>query len=107
MGFEVSKAQATPNVTLFLLPLDLDIEFSGTSPAPCLPAGHCPPYHVDNELNPVRKSQLDAFFLKKLRVAMFMMSLHRNRTLSKTPFNIQDMGHLEGDEVMGAKLKWV
>ena len=37
VGFEVSEAQARPSVALFLLPANPDVEFSATSPAPCLP----------------------------------------------------------------------
>jgi hypothetical protein len=36
--FEVSKAQARPSVSLFMLPADLDIEISSTSPVLRLPA---------------------------------------------------------------------
>ena len=37
MGFEVSDAQARPGVTLFLMPVDLDVKLSATSPALYLP----------------------------------------------------------------------
>lgn len=49
VGFEVSEAQARPSgsLSLFLLPVDLDIEFSASSPAPCLHSGH-PAHHADN-----------------------------------------------------------
>ena len=36
MVFEVSDAQARPNVSLFLLPEDPDIKLSALPPAPCL-----------------------------------------------------------------------
>jgi hypothetical protein len=38
VGFGVSNAQARPSVSVFLLPVDPDVELSATSPAPCLPA---------------------------------------------------------------------
>ena len=37
VGFEVSKVQARPISSLFLLPVDLDVEFSAPGPAPYLP----------------------------------------------------------------------
>jgi hypothetical protein len=42
VGFDVLEAQARPSGSLFLplLPVDLDVELSATSPAPCLPV-HC------------------------------------------------------------------
>ena len=36
VGFEVTKTQARLSGSLFLLPVDLDVELSVTSPAPCL-----------------------------------------------------------------------
>lgn len=51
VGFEVSKAQARPSGSLFLLPADLDIELSATSPTPHLPAYHHAPCRKDNVLN--------------------------------------------------------
>ena len=53
---------------LFLLPVDLDVEFLATSPA-CLPASRQALYHDD------------------IGVALVMMPLHNNKTLTKTgPF---------------------
>jgi hypothetical protein len=51
-GFEVSYAQAMPSMThSLLLAVDLDVELSAPSPAPCLPA-HChASCHDDNGLN--------------------------------------------------------
>jgi hypothetical protein len=37
VGFEISKAQARPCVSLFLLPVDLNVKLSATSLALCLP----------------------------------------------------------------------
>jgi hypothetical protein len=38
LGLQVSDAQTKPNVlTLFLLPVDLNVELSAPSPASCLP----------------------------------------------------------------------
>jgi hypothetical protein len=39
-GFEVTKAQASPSGSLFLLAADSDLECSATSSAACLPACH-------------------------------------------------------------------
>ena len=36
LGFEVKEAQSRPSVTLFLLPVDRDVEPPATFPAPCL-----------------------------------------------------------------------
>jgi hypothetical protein len=33
LGFEISKAQASPSMSLFLLPVDLDVKLSATYPA--------------------------------------------------------------------------
>ena len=38
VGFEVSEVQVSRGVTLFLLPGDMDIELSASSPAQFLPA---------------------------------------------------------------------
>ena len=51
VGFEVSKAPDRPNVTLFLLPVNLDIELSIPTPLPCLQAGYHASCHDNNELN--------------------------------------------------------
>lgn len=50
-GFEVSAAQARHSVSLFLLPVDLDEEFSSASPAPYLPTGTHASSHDDSRLN--------------------------------------------------------
>ena len=51
VGFGVSDGQARPNVTLFLLPENPDIELSAISPAPCL-SGCChTSHHADNGRN--------------------------------------------------------
>lgn len=47
VGIEVSKAQARVSGSLFLLPVDLDIELSATPPVSCLPACHYIPHHDD------------------------------------------------------------
>ena len=50
-GLWFSKAQAKPDVSLFQLPVNSDIELSTTFQVPCLPA-HChAPYQIYNELN--------------------------------------------------------
>lgn len=51
VGFGVSKAQARPSGSLFLLPVDPDIELSANSPTPHLPEYHHSPRHNDNGLN--------------------------------------------------------
>jgi hypothetical protein len=38
VAFKVSRAQTRPNGSLFLLPVDLDVEFFASSLVPCLPA---------------------------------------------------------------------
>lgn len=52
VGFEVlKKAHSRPRVSLFLVPVDPDVEFSATPPLSCLPAfchGSC---YDENELN--------------------------------------------------------
>ena len=51
VGLKVSKAQARPSGLFFPLPADPDVEFSATSPAPCLLV-HCQvPHHDDNGLH--------------------------------------------------------
>jgi hypothetical protein len=50
VGFEVSDAQATPSVSLFLMSADQNVELSATSPMQCLPASHHVSCHDDNRL---------------------------------------------------------
>ena len=67
LGFEVSDAQPIPNVTvLFLLPPDLDVELSATSPAACPPACSHAFCHDDNglTLGTVSQPQLNVFLYK-------------------------------------------
>jgi hypothetical protein len=84
VDFEISKAQAQtqPSGCLFLLPADPDVELSGTSPAPCLPACFLASHHADNGLNLsiVSQPELNVF----IRVVVVMMSLHSNKKVSKT-----------------------
>ena len=40
-----------PSVSFFLLPVDVDVELSTTSPVPCLHACHHASHHDDNGLN--------------------------------------------------------
>lgn len=49
VGSEVSNAR--PNVSLFLLPADPNVELSVTSPALCLSVYHHAHCHDDNEQN--------------------------------------------------------
>lgn len=51
VNFEVSNAQTRPCVSLFLLPVDLDVELSATSAALCLSVCHHDFHHGDNGLN--------------------------------------------------------
>jgi hypothetical protein len=51
MGFGFQKLHSKPRVSLFLLLMDLDVEFSATSPAPCLPVCHNASCHDNNGLN--------------------------------------------------------
>lgn len=50
VAFDISRAQAHACLSLFLMPVDLDIELS-TSLATCLPVYHYAPCHGDNELS--------------------------------------------------------
>lgn len=46
LGFEISKAQDSSTVCLFLLPLEQDVELLAASAAPCLPSClHAPCRH--------------------------------------------------------------
>lgn len=36
VGFDVSKSQARPSISFFMLPVNLGVELSATSPALCL-----------------------------------------------------------------------
>jgi hypothetical protein len=65
LGFEVSKAQARPNISLLLLHMDPDGELSDPSPAPYFPVCSHASCH-DNRLpfETVSKPQLNAFFHK-------------------------------------------
>lgn len=38
-------------VSLFVLPVDPDVELSVTSPAPCLPSSHHASHHANNGIN--------------------------------------------------------
>ena len=51
VGFGVSNAQVRLRVSLFLLPVHLDVELSAASPAPRLPTGCRTSHHDDDELN--------------------------------------------------------
>ena len=50
VGFRVSKVQVYPSVSLFLLPMNSDVELSAISPAPCLPVCCHDSCHDDNGL---------------------------------------------------------
>jgi hypothetical protein len=67
-GVEVLEIQARPSgsISLFLLPLNPDLELSATSPAPCLVACFQASWHNINEqsLWTVRQPQLYAFLYK-------------------------------------------
>ena len=51
VGFELSKAYARPSGSVFLLPVDSDVDLTTASPAPCLPTCRHVSYHEDNGLN--------------------------------------------------------
>lgn len=51
VDFEVSRAQAWPKGLFSLLPEDLNVQLSNSSPGPCLHACYHVPHHYDNELN--------------------------------------------------------
>jgi len=76
VGFEVSDAQARPNVTLSLPAANPDIELPDPSAAPCLPVC-CPVSHHDNnELNlwTVSQSQLNVFLHKELLWSWYLFT---------------------------------
>lgn len=81
VGSEVKEAHAKSRVSLFLLPLDPDVELS-TSLAPCLPVCHYALGRDHNELNlwNCKLTQLNSF----IRLAMIMVSLCHNRTLDRS-----------------------
>ena len=58
MGFVVSNSQARPTISLFMLPVDPDLELSTTSLGPCLPACH----YASSETG--SKLQLNVFLYK-------------------------------------------
>jgi hypothetical protein len=64
--------------------VDEDIELWAPCPAPCLPARRHASHHEDNGLNlwTVLQAQLKIFFI---RVAVVMVCLHSDITLSKSP----------------------
>jgi hypothetical protein len=65
VGFEVSKAQTRPSVSLFLLPVDPNVVFSAAF-APCLPVCiHATFYH-----EALSKPQLNSF----IRVAVYIFT---------------------------------
>lgn len=47
----VEEAKVGPDISLFLLPVDLGVELSATSPAPYLPVSHHAPCYGDRRLN--------------------------------------------------------
>ena len=63
LGFQ--KPKPAP-ASLFLMPTDLDIEFSSTSPTLCLPTCHHASYHDDNGQisETVSKPQLNVLLCK-------------------------------------------
>ena len=48
---DVSNAQARPSFSIFLLPMDPNVELSTTSSAPWLPVCHDAPCHDEKGLN--------------------------------------------------------
>lgn len=77
-------------LSLFLLPVDLDVESPAPSPAPDLLMCCLASCHDDNGLNleTVNHPQLNAFLCKN---AMVSESLHSGRTLTKTLW-LRDLG---------------
>ena len=84
VDLDVLIAQGMPNMvhSLFLLPADQGVELLAP-PTPCLPACCHAFCHDNNELNlsTISQHQLNVFLI---RVAVFMVSLHSNKTLSET-----------------------
>jgi hypothetical protein len=64
MGFKVSYAHIMPSMaqSSLLLPEDQDVELSGPSLSPCLPAFHHASHHDAHET--VSQPQLNAFLYK-------------------------------------------
>jgi hypothetical protein len=91
MGFGVSDAQARPSVTLFLLPMNPDVELSAPSPARCLLVQcHVPMVIIINQTSEiVIQPQLNAFFIRAVMVFHIMVSLHSYRILRQAPQYIE------------------
>jgi hypothetical protein len=51
VDFRVSESHINSRVTLFLMPVDPDVELSNTPPATCLHVCCHTPYYDDNGLN--------------------------------------------------------
>lgn len=79
----VSKAQARPLDSLFLLPMDQDVELSSTSLIQYLPVYQHAPRHNKNGLN-LRNYKISPVKYYLISIAVAMVCLHDNRTLTKT-----------------------
>jgi hypothetical protein len=77
VGFGVSNALVGPSVVPSRLLMDLEVELSATSLAPCLPMCYRASHHDDNGLN-LRTSKPAPI----IKMSMVMMSLHSNRNLN-------------------------
>ena len=83
MHAEVSHSPfQSPQSLHFLLPSDLDLELSATSPATCLPACQHAPHHDDKCTKSLKLQANHNQMLSFLRVAVVMVSLHNNETLT-------------------------
>ena len=82
VDLEVAEVETWPEGHChFLLPVDLYVELSATSPARCLPACYHAFCHDNSELNLQNVSQLKLSLFCFLRVAMAMVFLYSNNTL--------------------------
>ena len=86
-GFPAFKCSSQAQLSLFLLPANLDVELSAP-PAPCRPA--CPQvsHHANNRLNlcTCKTAPIKCFLLFFISIAVVMEFLYSNRRRNKILF---------------------
>lgn len=84
VGFEVSRTQARPRDSLFLLSAGEGVDLSATSPADCLPVCCHAPYHNSNGLNlwQYKEAPIKCFFC--VTAIISTVFLHSNGSLAKS-----------------------
>lgn len=87
LGFRFQKPKPIPVVLSSRLPADLYIEHSTISLAPCLLVCHHAPHHDENGLNLLNSKQEPIQWFLFVIVAVVTMSVHSNRTLTRTISN--------------------